>query len=151
MWHLTGDTWQVAHDRWHMTCDMWNMKWPLENQVVTKLKNSNCDKLKYSNCDKLKNSTCDHAQTLKWWQNLKTQIVTKLKKIKGPRDLGKYKSSEWLLDKLAISWSFGFFLKMSKMLRSETWNQNKMGAFFVNFFWCNISSKNCFHKLTYTT
>ena len=35
---------------------------------------------------------------------------------------------------------------MSKMLRSQTWNQKKHWCFFANFFWSNISSGNSFHK-----
>ena len=63
----------------------------------------------------------------------------------GPRDLGKYKASEWLLDKLAIRWSFCFSKICLKFWRSQTWSQ-KNCAFFANVFWCNISSGNCFHK-----
>ena len=58
---------------------------------MTKLKNSNCDKtqkpqivtkLKNSNCDKSKkNSSFDKTQTLKLWQNSKTEIAIKIKKI----------------------------------------------------------------------
>ena len=32
------------------------------------------------------------------------------------------------------------------MLRSQTWNPQKIGAFFANVFLCNILSQNCFHK-----
>ena len=39
-----------------------------------------CEKLKKSNCDQLKNSNGDKTQKLKWLQNSKGQIVTKLKK-----------------------------------------------------------------------
>ena len=53
-----------------------------KTEIVTKIKNSYC--LMNSNCDetqivmKFKNSNCDETQKLKWRQNSKTQIVTKL-------------------------------------------------------------------------
>ena len=80
-----------------------------KSQIVTKLKNSNRDntqivrkKIRNTKCDnlncdktwelelcpklklwqtvmKLKNFYCDKTQNLKWWQNSKTQIMTKLK------------------------------------------------------------------------
>ena len=48
-----------------------------------------------------------HPKNTIFGQNGKKLAFLKLF-FKGPRDLGKYKSSEWLLDKLAISWIFGF-------------------------------------------
>ena len=35
---------------------------------------------------------------------------------------------------------------MSEMLKSWTWNYKISSAFFVNVFWCNIISWNCYHK-----
>ena len=35
---------------------------------------------------------------------------------------------------------------MLDMIWSPTWNYKKVGGDFANVFWCNISSKNCFHK-----
>ena len=35
---------------------------------------------------------------------------------------------------------------MSEMLKSRTWIQKISSAFFVNVFWSNISSCNCYHK-----
>ena len=48
--------------------------------MVTKLfKKWGKDKKKNSNCDKTKNLKYDKTRKFQWWQNSKTQIVTKLK------------------------------------------------------------------------
>ena len=59
-------------------------------------------------------------------------------KSKGLRDLDKYKSSEWLLKKVAICLSFGFCKKMSEMLKSPNRKQ-KYKVLFSHMF-CD----NCF-------
>ena len=35
---------------------------------------------------------------------------------------------------------------MSEMMKSWTWIQKRLSAFFVNVFWSNIVSWNCYHK-----
>ena len=66
------------------------------------------------------------------------------KKNKGPWDLRKYKSSEWILE----NWPTVNVLDFVK----DVWNvensdlDKKIWAFFVNVFWCNISSGNYFRK-----
>ena len=51
----------------------------LKTQIVTKHKNSNCEKTQI--VTNLKNTNCDRTLKLKLWQNSKTQIVTKLKRV----------------------------------------------------------------------
>ena len=47
----------------------------------------------------------------------------------GRRDLAKYKSSEWLLEKLATSWSFDFCKICPKCWNLEPDTKTKLGFF----------------------
>ena len=70
-------------------------------------------------------------------------VLQKTKKYKGP---GKYKSSEWLLEKLAISKCLGFCKRCLKYWHIQLWKRKHVVLFFANVFWCKILSRNCFHK-----
>ena len=41
---------------------------------------------------------------------------------------------------------FWILQKMSEMLKTATWHQEKFGGFIANVFWFTISSENYFHK-----
>ena len=66
--------------------------------------------------------------------------------LQGPRDLSKYKSSEWLLDKLATCLSFVLCKRCLKCWDLEPETKKIFGAFIANVVWWNISFGNCFHK-----
>ena len=69
---------------------------PSQNCDKTK-KNPNVKKPKNSNWDKTQNSDCDKTQKIKFWQNLRTKIVTtqKLKLWKNLKNLNLTKLKRW--------------------------------------------------------
>ena len=55
------------------------------------------------------------------------------KKSQGPRDIGKYKSSEWLLEKMAISLGFWFHKIRLKCWNLQLWIKKTLSVFLLRF------------------
>ena len=70
---------------------------------------------------------------------------------KAPRDLGKYKSSEWLLDKLAISWSFGFGKSCPKCWDLKPGTKKNLVLFLLMFSDVPFHPETVSTNMTYTT